>query len=145
MPDDAPFDYLPTQAIADFLATSEHPAIDGILYPSVQRKEGKLNVVLFHKAARVQPLDIPKGTVISASLDYDTEDGPEIDYRVSEMVPPEESSVVEGNKDFPVDGRALTLRLDVSSLTVHHVDAVEFKTEPYSVHRNRSEKREWKF
>src|SRR5207248_10013811 len=36
MPNDEPFDYLPTQAIADFLATRREPELDGILYPSVQ-------------------------------------------------------------------------------------------------------------
>jgi hypothetical protein len=45
MPDDEPFDYLPTQAIADSLAAEATPPLDGILYPSVQGKEGKLNVV----------------------------------------------------------------------------------------------------
>jgi hypothetical protein len=33
MPDDEPFDYLATQAIADFLATDENLALDGLLYP----------------------------------------------------------------------------------------------------------------
>ena len=55
----------------------------------MQGSEGKLSVVLFHKAARVQALDIPKGTEISAQLIHDAEDGPEIDYRVFEEVPPE--------------------------------------------------------
>jgi len=53
MPDDEPFEYLATQAIADFLATEANPALDGIIYPSVRGSDGKLNVVLFHKAARV--------------------------------------------------------------------------------------------
>ena len=36
MPNDEPFGYLATQAIADFLATEANPPLDGILYPSVQ-------------------------------------------------------------------------------------------------------------
>lgn len=59
MPDDEPFDYLATQAIADFLATETDPALDGLIYPSAQGSQGKLNVVLFHNAARVQELEIP--------------------------------------------------------------------------------------
>jgi hypothetical protein len=35
MPNDEPFEYLPTQAIADFLARKEWPDLDGIIYPSV--------------------------------------------------------------------------------------------------------------
>ena len=53
----------------------------------MQGSEGKLNVVLFHKAARVQALDIPKGAEISADLYVETEDGLEIDYSVWEEVP----------------------------------------------------------
>jgi hypothetical protein len=36
MPDDQVLDYLPTQAIADFLATEATRPLDGIIYPSVQ-------------------------------------------------------------------------------------------------------------
>ena len=36
MPDDEPFEYLVTQAIADYLAAEQ--AIDGIIYPSAQTK-----------------------------------------------------------------------------------------------------------
>ena len=40
MPDDEPFEYLPTQAIADFLASRTKPSLDGIIYPSVQGIDG---------------------------------------------------------------------------------------------------------
>jgi hypothetical protein len=61
MPDDEAFDYLPTQAIADFLATENEPPIDGIVFPSVQAAGDVVNVVLFHKAARVEGIEVPKG------------------------------------------------------------------------------------
>jgi len=81
MPDDQVRDYLPTQAVADFLATAADPPLDGMIYPSVQfagwqhphprRVFGGIgngrNVVLFHHAARVQPLDIPEDADISVS------------------------------------------------------------------------------
>jgi len=79
MPDNQPGDYLPTQVIADFLATAANPPLDGIIYPSDQvghlqsprRIRGggvdKRNVVLFQKAAHVQALDIPDDAVISIS------------------------------------------------------------------------------
>ena len=51
MPDDEDFDYLPTQAIADFLATQNQPTIDGIMFPSVQVAGDALNVVLFYKGS----------------------------------------------------------------------------------------------
>jgi hypothetical protein len=59
MPGDEPFEYLVTQAIADYLANLNKPSIDGMIYRSVQYGKTKRNVVLFHKAASVMPLDIP--------------------------------------------------------------------------------------
>jgi hypothetical protein len=74
MPDDEAFDYLPTQVIADFLATENEPAIDGIVFPSVQAAGNALNISLFHKAARVEELTIPAGTEIQASTGHMGED-----------------------------------------------------------------------
>src|SRR5438046_89728 len=91
MPDDEAYDYLPTQAIADFLATTANPLLHGIIYPSVQGAKGKLNIVLFHKAARVQPFEIPRGTKISVSSYHWTDDGPETEYWVGEQVRPRTS------------------------------------------------------
>lgn len=158
MPDDEPFDYLVTQAVADYLATVTEPAIDGIIYPSAQSADGQLNVVLFHKASRVELFDLPAGTEISAHLFHCTEDGPEVDYWVHEELPPKEEkkgSSQFGFGDLPPFGlaqfsddfdiREATLRLDTASLQVHHIERVAFETTPYSVHRHRSEKADHKF
>jgi hypothetical protein len=154
MPDDEPFEYLPTQAIADFLATDAELDFDGLIYPSVQGSGGKPNVVLFHKAARVQPLDIPKGTEIGASLYHETEDGSEVDYWVFEEVPPKEppsTSEIDDLSFSPApfteprsdsDDREDTLKLDASKLTVHHINGVNFDSVEYPVVRHRSEKRQ---
>lgn len=159
MPDDQPFEYLPTQAIADFLATEADPALDGIVYPSVQGPEGKLNVVLFHKSARVERLEIPKGTRLSSRFSFGSDDDEDVDYRVWEEVPPIKSEVppVASGLDLgphsPIlvpfdfleeadyDDRTITLKLDISSLEVHHVAGVTFFSEPHQVHRHRIEKR----
>ena len=156
MPDDETFEYLPTQAIADFLATERTPQIDGILFPSIQAAGGALNVVLFHKAARVEELGLPKGTDVSASLGEMYEEGWEVEYTVIERVPPEkaeppskkESRIFENFTDDPegnwhppnFDGREVTLRIDLESVKVHIVRAVEFSTEEHSVRRHRWEK-----
>src|ERR1700750_901995 len=86
MPEDDPFEYLVTQAIADFLATEASVPIDGIILPSVHAA-GVLNVVLFHKAARVEAMNVPEGTEISASTGRWAEDGWVDDYEVVERVP----------------------------------------------------------
>jgi hypothetical protein len=153
MPDDQPFDYLATQAIADFLATDAKPPLDGIIYPSVQGKKGQCNVVLFHKAARIQLMDIPKGTRIAASLYHETDEGRETDYWVWEEVEPEVTPSPPKPEDFlfssePLDSiefdahddRDATLKLDVESVKVHHVNEISFTTDDYPVHRHRTKK-----
>lgn len=152
MPDDEPFDYLITQAIADYLATEVSPALDGVIYPAVQAGTGK-NVALFHKAARVEALDLPAGTHVSARLFSPTEEGEEIDYSVVEEVPngaPEAApatqldfaDLLELSTYKPEDQRAITLRLDIKSLRVHHVQSVAFKAPAFTVDRGRVEKRD---
>jgi hypothetical protein len=154
MPDDEGIDYLPTQAIADFLATANDPRLDGIIFPSAQVKDGH-NVVLLHESARVTEEAIPKGTEIAAGIGHNSEDGWEVDYSVTEAVPPPEVSEADSEDDsFPGtflhysrtldpddDSRQETLRLVTSSVEVHHVTWVKVFTEPHSVHRYRHEKR----
>jgi hypothetical protein len=156
LPNDEAREYLSTQAVADFLATAAKPPLDGIVYPSVQDgHEGRLrplfrggrypcNVVLFHKAARVEPLDA--GSVISVSNpfapyramapaisglpDADDEfldDSPEAKYEV--WVRDQPPGVPEPLSDrFAIqdDDEDATLRF--SSLEVHYVRRVRFDT-----------------
>jgi hypothetical protein len=160
MPDDEVFEYLPTQAVADFLATENEPQLDGIIFPSIQVKDGR-NVVLFHKAARVEAMDIPESTEISAHSTQDTEDGPETDYSVFEKTPPSsEPSSSKGDDDFlPIallggglfrsrrddDYRDVALRIDAKSGEVHQVDWVNYNCTTHAVSRHRFEKRDLKF
>jgi RES domain len=106
MPDDQETVYLPTQAIADYLATEGKVPLDGILFPSVQVGGSGDNIVLFHKAARCAELDIPEGTEIEARTYSVDEDGPEPDYSVTEEVPPEEQGDEEAGEP-PFRHRAL--------------------------------------
>ncbi len=101
MPDDEAFDYLPTQAIADFLATESDPPLDGIVFPSVQAAGAVLNVVLFHKAARVETLEIPAGTNIKARTGELYEEGWETEYSVIEETPPAKAPEAEEKKGWP--------------------------------------------
>lgn len=148
-------DYLPTQAIADFLATENDPPLDGIVFPSVQAAGAVLNVVLFHKAARVEPLDVPKGTEIEARTGQMYEEGWETEYAVIEQVPPAaEPRVAESTgwpafADFDVvvptsaspDYRESTLRVDVETIKVHQVRRVQVDATEFDVRRHRREKR----
>jgi hypothetical protein len=157
MPDDEPFEYLVTQAISDYLAAQRDPALNGIIYPSVQDGGPRRNVVLFHKASRVEPLDILPGTEISAWLETHDEDGAYPDYHVREEAPQTKPTAEEDADDgFSIsaflgstaepdnrgDSRELTLRLDSKSVNVHHVESVAYAKEVFPVDRHRSVKRE---
>jgi len=75
----------------------------GFVFPSVQEVGGGLNIVLFHKAARVEPMEIPEGTEIEAGTGYLSEDGWEVDYSVIEWVPPQKPPKEKGEEDQSSD------------------------------------------
>lgn len=148
MPDEQTFEYLPTQAVADYLATEAKTPLDGIIYPSVQAGNQGLNVVLFHKAARCEELSIPAGTEFNASDGMHTEDGWEPWYSVTEKIPPPVEtddkpfrpfhgidSTWDDNVDS--DSRELTFRLAVKSVEVHVIKSVTFTATSHVVSRYR--------
>ena len=159
MPDDQEMEYLPTQAIADYLSTEGQVPLDGILFPSVQAGGDGVNAVLFHKASRAEEMEIPEGTEINARTYAMYEDGPEPDFTVSETVPPsEEEAETEDRRRGPfvpdledwtdwqdTDLRETALRIDTGSLRVHEVNSVQIDTSSHSVRRHRFEKREIDF
>lgn len=160
MPDDEAVDYLATQAIADFLANDAAMDIDGIIFPSVQADGKALNVVLFHKAAKVATEEFPAGTEVDAWLGMTTEDGWEADYNIAVRIPPAEAALEKGSAsaaieqfglydldnsdDFP-DHRVTTLKIDLTSLKLHIIRAVEFTTNDHTIHHNRWVNRERKY
>jgi hypothetical protein len=147
--DDEPFEYLATQAISDFLATEATVPIDGIIFPSLQALGDAFNVVLFHKAARVEPMNVPSRTEISASTGRWTEDGWVDDYEVVEKVRPPHHASTMGSMGLGAivgemprdtedsDWRDYTLRIVPTSVEVHHVKRVEFHADEFKVNRHR--------
>lgn len=157
MPEDQEMEYLPTQAIADYLSTEGQVPLEGIVFPSVQVGGNGLNVVLFHKASRAEVLDIPAGTEIRARTYSMYEEGPEPDYSVTEEVPPVDEKE-EKKKPTPfdltmehwvdpreLDPRDVSLRIDLESVRVHEVSAVRIETDSHAVSRYRFESRETPF
>ena len=158
MPDDEPFEYIATQAVADFLANESTLKIDGVIFPSVQTAGVSLNIVLFHKAARVEEVKLPEGTEVSASLGQMYEDGWQAEYSVFEIVPPKRekdeakrdipscefplTELDAGWEDLNLDPRRSTLKIDLESVTVHIIQAAEFRAEEHKVYRHRWEKHE---
>jgi hypothetical protein len=155
MRDDEPFEYLATQAIVDFLAT-DPSRIDGIIFPSLQAPGNSFNIVLFHKAARVVPINVPEGTAISASRGRWTEEGWVEDYEVFEKVPPFQRNKHKQKPELPdfaaaaestppeprdADLRGDSLRVVPESVEVHRVKRVEFATDEFKVKRQCREER----
>jgi hypothetical protein len=162
MPDDEALEYLATQAVADFLATEGTVPLDGIIFPSVQAEGAVLNVVLFHKAARVEKIDMTPGVEISARSGHMEEDGWVTEYEVNEFVPSaatEEVAQHQEKSDWPdlaalamspwepldSDWRLPTLRIITDSIRVHIVRRVQVKTDEHRVRRLRFMKHEPEF
>lgn len=147
MPHEEASEYLPTQAVAEYLANEAH--LDGIIFPSVQTGQESSNVVLFHHAARVEEVELPRGAKVDVQLETGDSDGIHPDYRVWEKVP---SSNEQGELqrppshwmlglEYPLcqdsDYRVSTLRIDLENIFVHHVRAVTFDAPSHTVTRHR--------
>jgi len=153
MPDDEALDYLPTQAVADFLAGENTPRLDGILFPSVQAgTRGPKNVVLFHHAAEVEELQFPPGTQVEARTGDVYEEGWVQEYSVIERTPPPwpDRRASRPKRDWSniptnlggamaLELREPTLRVDADATKVHRIQAVRFSTEKFDVRRWRWE------
>ncbi|QIO30301.2 RES domain-containing protein [Bradyrhizobium sp. 1(2017)] len=153
MPDDEPLGYVATQAIVDFLAADTSAPIDGIIVPSAQSLPDALNVILFHKAARVESMSDSEQTEISVSMGHWTEDGWVEEYEVRETAPPVFDNVEQepGWPDLdiiaaatPVDSRDVdrreeSLRIVPESVRVHRVKRVEITTDEFAVRRRSRE------
>lgn len=148
LPTHEALDYLPTQAVADFLASSDTPPLDGIIFPSVQSGYVGKNVVLFHKASRVLELDIPDGTSIEAETWQMYNEGPERQYSVTETVPKPVEEVEKAEKaldpweidDWPIQGgevRDPSLLMITAELEVRIIERICYQTEDHKVDRSR--------
>jgi hypothetical protein len=118
-------------------------------YPSAQVTIGKKNknVVLFHPSSRVEELEFPPNTELSARTYTEYEEGPEPDYWVSEITsgpkppatptPPGPVFAIMPGAQEHFEPRPITLQLDLESLEVRHIEAVSFRTTKHSVRRHR--------
>ena len=68
MPQDEALEYLPTQAVAEYLAHKVDPRIDGMIFHSSQTGGDGRNVVLFNHARGVESHDPPEGTSVEVRL-----------------------------------------------------------------------------
>lgn len=148
LPDDAPFEYLPTQAISDYLAADTVLNLDGIIFSSSQVPGDFVNVVLFSKAAVVEPVSYIEGSEVRASTELWDEDGPFTYYQVViETSKQIENTVPKLPPDpwgepLPISESKLpvTLRVDLDSIKVHIVEAVVVTTQEHEVYHHQQQK-----
>ncbi|TPJ72807.1 RES domain-containing protein [Mesorhizobium sp. B2-6-2] len=164
MPRDEEDEYLVTQAVAEFLASSVKPQLDGILFDSAQKPNGH-NLVLFHRAANVEPYDLPAGTTVQVHLGWSTDDDFDDGISVWETTqrPPLKTAIPKPQPkaqshlpDFaaliasPSAGdetgffpyMAPDLRLDVNSMIVHRIASVQYDAPTRTLHRYREQEGE---
>jgi len=152
MPNEEAFEYLATQAVADYLASEAK--LDGIVFPAVQIGGASKNIVLFHHASRVVEVQLPTGTQLMTALRSMDSDGESPCYSVCEIVPLDPIKPAPARSQhrltFPIllehmayeasvphDTRAETLSVDHASMTVRHVKAVCFDSDIFPVDRYR--------
>lgn len=153
MPDDESLNYIPTQVIAEYLASLESPQLDGMLYASVQAGDDTRNVVLFNKAAVVAKFDRPVDVTFEVR-DYENyENGEEVEYSVqeefdSEYVAPEpkEPTLAQllAEMSTEIDEREPALRLSEENVWVHHITKVSITSEDHKVRRRKWDKKTYR-
>lgn len=163
MPCDEEFEYLPTQAVSEYLAERIEPRLDGIVFHSSQTGGEGRNVVLFNHACRVEPYNLPVGATIDINMGWASEDDYDDSITVFENVPAEKGEpkqektpdhanpfglfglehgapnhiVPTNDTDDEADYRDPTLRLGVDGIRVLYIRSVKYEEHERSVRRHR--------
>ena len=150
MPQDADREYLPTQFVASYLARKVVPKFDGIIFPSSQTERGGHNVVLFNHARGVENYELPEGTEVEVHLPYASQEDDSI--LVSQTTPldkPKKEDSGEKPKRGPIrllyddtpeapdEDIPATLKLDVESVHVLHIEGVKYNPKKQEVWQHR--------
>lgn len=125
------YSYLITQAISDYLANSAKLNVDGVIFPSVQIKNG-INAVLFHKSCKAKlktPLRRTQWYTVNCV------EGDSISVTLYTRKP---KYTLRKLKSFTseydeTDSRNTTLIVDHSDVKIHYVSSALYKTEPATV------------
>lgn len=159
MPRDEEFEYLPTQAVSEYLASCVEPPLDGIIFHSAQTAGEGRNVVLFNHSAGVEPYVLPDGTKLEVDMGWASDDDYDDSITVWETVPGEKpaeenstndatqnpEAVLELNSWEPSDALEQadqyygepTLRLDVQNIQIYRIRAVSYEKSTRSATRYR--------
>lgn len=145
MPNDEDYQYLPTQAVAEYLAEKTDPKLDGLIFPSSQRGGRGENVVLFRHASTVEKDAIPDDVELSTSFGWTSEDHEDRDITVWEKKKPKAAAEANRPEFSPFEDawpdlrqpaeEPATLRLVADEIEVRDIHAVEYRTETRRVTR----------
>lgn len=171
MPQDEAFEYLATQAVAEYLANKLEPRLDGIVFHSSQTGGSGRNLVFFNHACGIAPYGPPEGTDVTFFIrraDEDDEEDEDGEITVFETVPsdpPEKVSPATARESFadivdlsliappwdedeseeddepPTYGEP-TLRLDLGSVVVLDIKGIQYDCNRLDVSRHRTTKGE---
>lgn len=136
MPELAGQDYLVTQAIADYLSSSDALMLDGLLLESTQVDGDKFglerNVILFEKAAKVLDSDVERGNTMEVDL-WVYGDG-------EAVLSPEFYRIVRSSDDglYAIRGAgtglcSVALRLNPGDIKLHTVVAADYTLASHSI------------
>lgn len=149
-PQDEAFGYLPTQAVAEYLAQREDLKLDGLIYPSTQTGSTGSNVVLFRLASVVEPLtqlfDVEPYSTNTASFTATSKPiipptGPPIPVPSSEI--PSMYDFISDpafpyvEEDVPPPRPPPTLRLNPAEITVRKITSVSYLHADSSIRRRK--------
>ena len=124
MPGEEEMDYLPTQAIAEFLAAPDSLNIDGIKHPSVQAGHQGNNIIFFHGHGGVRVVHRPKPLYVE--WPFEIEDQPDVIVRESNFQKDSEQSEEGYDCDLLCnDGQESSLQLDINNIGLYHISSVK--------------------
>ena len=153
MPGDETSEYLPTQAVAEYLAHRSRPNLDGMIYRSSQAGLAELNVVLFNHASGIEQDKFDSRDIeeIRLPLSWEREGDKSIFLRESDISSSSAEAAATQSKSVSAVHRGETLRaivtealkpdrrlyvrptlrLDYDSLRVSRISRVRYDEEQY--------------
>ena len=140
-PSDEPLEYVPTQAVAEYLANTVTPRIDGIVFRSSQMREIGHNLVLFNHACEIEPIHVSLGADLRVYISRsDEEEGGMV--TVFDLVPHVPTADVLSSRtsksrrpvwmidyedpDEPMPPNQPTLRLDPESIAILYIRGLSY-------------------
>lgn len=137
LPDGEKHEYIITQAIADYLAQSSEPKVDGIMYASAQTSRRGQNIVLFSSRSKISSLfdgDVEWST--EARTHDNDEDRIFEDYSVRSSVWPRDKTGATSRslmRKIKYGSEISTLKLDQNALMVRRVTEIQYNSEFHDV------------